>query len=249
MAVGASMWSKCLLLLAGFVVSTPCLADETATAKERAMDLYEQSLALYQQGDLEQAGELLSQAYALDPNPTLLYNQARVHEGLGDLEAAIDAYRRFLVAAPSAPDRGAIQKRISTLEAQLADRRQLREAEQAEEQSAERPDPVAPSPRETGVTPWLVLGAGGLALGSGAILGLVSRREGERARDDETFLGAQAAERRANDYAVAANVAFAVGGAASLAGVTWVLVRKRRQRVAAAALFVDASGARISGRF
>lgn len=261
MAAGASKRSTRAFVLAGLLASSPvALAGESMTAKERAMELYQESAALYQAGELKQAGERLEQAYALDPSPTLLYNLARVHEGLGELEAAIESYRRFLVAAPDTPDRGALEKRIETLGAQLAEQRRLREAEQRKhgkaEEGARGPSaPAVASPagadpdRAPNRAPWLILGMGGLALGTGAGLGMISRGAARRAEDEESFLEAKAAERRANDFAVAANVALAVGGAVSLAGATWLLARPHRKPRAGVLLSVAPSGAALTARY
>ena len=72
------------------------VAQAQASAKDRALRLFEQSAEAYEAGELEKAAELLERAYALDPDPTLLYNLARTYEGLGKLECLLDAGRGAL---------------------------------------------------------------------------------------------------------------------------------------------------------
>ena len=212
-----------LILLLG--VSRPALAEDP---EQRAAALFEQSAAAYEAGDLDRAAELLERAYALDPDPTLLYNLARTYEGLGRLEAAVSSYRKFLEQSPEASDRGAIEKRIQTLEAQIAERQRL-----LDERRSQSPPPTedaspargsSPETRSGSTVPWIVAGAGGVVLIAGGVLGVLATREHRAAEDDPSFMRAQELATRAENLALAANIAFAVGGVAAAVGLTWGVI-------------------------
>src|SRR4051812_39500711 len=76
--------------------------------KTHAAELFKKSADAYLHGDFTQAIALLDEAYALDPQPVLIYNKARAHEGLGHVDDAITLYDKYLVEEPTSPDRGAI---------------------------------------------------------------------------------------------------------------------------------------------
>ena len=58
------------------------------TNKARATELFKKGSEAYLRGDFAQTIALLDEAYALDPQPVLIYNKARAHEGLGHLDDA-----------------------------------------------------------------------------------------------------------------------------------------------------------------
>jgi hypothetical protein len=89
------------LLLAALVLSLPVRAfagDPKAEAKthiERATELHRTGKAA------EALGELV-RAYALDPQPQLLYAMGQLHVKLGECTLAITFYERFLSTKPAA---------------------------------------------------------------------------------------------------------------------------------------------------
>jgi tetratricopeptide (TPR) repeat protein len=195
--------------------------------KERALELFEQSAAAYRAGDLERAQRLLEEAYALDPDPTLLYNLARVYEGLGKLEAAVAAYRDYIARVTEAEDLGAIEKRIATLEQQITELRGAAERERV-------PPPAPPPSVETSApttrrppspAPWIVAGVGAVGLGAGAALGVLARAAHRDAVAEGSFTRARELQDRATLRATAANVSLIAGGALVVAGVGWGLFR------------------------
>ena len=99
-----------------FAASAPAFADD----RDRALKLFEDSDKAYKAGKFEKAAELLREAYGLYPEPLLLYNLGRAQEGLGDAKGAIESYERYLKDAKQIKDRGAIERRVDTLKAQLA---------------------------------------------------------------------------------------------------------------------------------
>jgi tetratricopeptide (TPR) repeat protein len=107
--------------------------------RDKALALFEKSDRAYKAGKFEDAAKLLREAYALHPEPILLYNLGRAQEGLGDTRGAIDSYEQYLAQAKQIQDRGAIERRIETLKAQLAEEEaragQLAEEEQRRKQA------------------------------------------------------------------------------------------------------------------
>lgn len=186
-----------VVALATFGGAAPAGAQPPKAKRRRAIRLFKRSQSAYEEGRFQDAADLLEKAYALDPNPTLLFNLARAKEGAGDWEGTIETYRRYLEADPKAKDRAAIERRIKNIEAQLEQRRALeqkaeeerkrREAveRQAEEERQRRealekerrakpppPPPPAPPPpvkmEPRAVSPWPWIILGVGALGVGA---------------------------------------------------------------------------------
>jgi hypothetical protein len=89
---------------------TPSTADELKAKGDTAMlDLrYDDALAAYQE------------AYALDPNPALLYNQGRAYQARGSYPKALTMLRRFQAEAP--PELKARVPRLAELIAELEQR-------------------------------------------------------------------------------------------------------------------------------
>ena len=93
-----------LVLSSGMVVPRVAMAqsdDEPAKpmtpAKKEAEQHYKRARELYQLGRYREAIAQLEAALKLDPQGAeLLYNLGLVHEKLGDVEEAVDAYRRYL---------------------------------------------------------------------------------------------------------------------------------------------------------
>lgn len=114
---------------------TPGVAQ---TDTERVEALFAEGAALYRAGKYRAAIERFDAAYAIYPEPNLLYNKARAHEALGEIDAALDAYQRC-AASPEvdAEVKAKAERKASMLE-------------QAKATSAKVPAARAPS---SGVTP------------------------------------------------------------------------------------------------
>lgn len=222
MVIATSLWSR------------PCFAASEED-RQHAIALFEQSEDYYKAGELEKSRDLLLEAYALDANPVLQYNLGRVYEGLGQFEKAAEAFRAFLEGTPNAPDRGAIERRIATLERQVREREAMREERERKERERERerqrakqapkPEPVRepmPDPGP-GAAPWVVTGIGAAVLVGGAVAGVLSSKAHDDAVADPTFQGARDSQDRAETYATVANVGFVAGGATVAVGLSWLL--------------------------
>ena len=86
-------------------------AEDTSEPAPRAAQvqrLSDQGATAYQQRDYRRANELFQQAYAIDPDPNLLYNIARCFEALGDKQTAIEKYELF-ISSPGADSKGRLR--------------------------------------------------------------------------------------------------------------------------------------------
>jgi tetratricopeptide (TPR) repeat protein len=110
-----------LLALATLFSSPPARADDASRFKE----LVKQATDAFGRGDFERAIDLCNEAFAIKPNPRLLYNRARAEEALGNAQQAIADYELYLEREPQTEDRGIIEGRIKALRAQLAESERL----------------------------------------------------------------------------------------------------------------------------
>lgn len=215
--------------------------DDRADRADRAMDLFTTARARYRDGRFKEAVELLRQAYAVHPEPVLLFNLGRALEDLGDLSNAADAYERYLASEPKAPDRGAIEERARSLRVRVAEQERLRRERTDADARATEARAAATGPQRSSAVPWILGGAGIAAAGTGAVFGLMARAKESDAADDPEQRTASYALDSAKRSATTANVLFAAGGALAGAGiVSFVLLRPRATTITAgpSALFV-----------
>ncbi len=209
---------------------SPALADDpmsasaapaaTATAEQQALALFEQSVTSYENGRFQDAVDALREAYRLKPEPVILYNIARAREGLGDVAGAANSYGEYLAADPRAPDRGAIEKRISTLKAQLRERDELQRQRDNARARAGRPA------RSAGAVPWVVAGAGAAGLVAGAVFGALSVLRHDAALGDaQTSVDGD--QSVARTFATASYASLLAGGVVLGIGVVWAIVDSR----------------------
>lgn len=89
------MIRRLAVVLALFAFAPPAFADD---AKSEAKVRFDRGLRLFDQGDKAGALAELSRAYALMPNPIVLYDLALVHASMGHAVEAADALERLLAA-------------------------------------------------------------------------------------------------------------------------------------------------------
>jgi tetratricopeptide (TPR) repeat protein len=202
-----------------------------ASNRARAAELFKKSDGAYLHGDFAAAIALLDEAYALDPQPVLLYNKARAHEGLGHVDEAIELYEKYLAEEPSSADRGAIEQRLVTLKKQrdeklaLAKERtqveQDRAAVDKERANAPSAEPPPEPPRRRSALPYVVMGAGGVSLVGGAVFGLLANSKKSAAQSEPVQTQASDLRDKGRTFATVSNVTFVVGGVLVAAGAVW----------------------------
>ncbi len=69
----------------------------------------------YERSEYPAAAHEFEEAYRISKRPELLYNMGKSYDGQGDHARALAAYRRFLTAVASSPDRPTVQARVTAL--------------------------------------------------------------------------------------------------------------------------------------
>jgi tetratricopeptide (TPR) repeat protein len=224
----------------------PAAARTAATPnKTQAAELFKKGADAYLHGDFAGAIKLLDEAYALDPQPVLVYNMARAHEGLGHVDEAIALYERYLAEDPASTDRGAIEQRLATLREQREERGRLekekaalaasRAAQQAEKDRLEeraremRATPPEEPPKRSSV-PYVVAGVGAAGLAAGTVFGLLALGKEDAGRSAVSLLDATEARDDGKTFATVANVSFIGGGALLAGGLLWWLLDRSSAR-------------------
>lgn len=225
-------------------------AQPTDTDKAHALALFKESDQQYKRGDFEAAADLLREAYALYPEPILLYNLARALEGSGDTAGAIEQYERYLAAVPDLDDRGALERRVATLKAELA--RRTPPPAIVEERppdgggattgtatvdgpQASSPPRAVPMPTEAPPArrlPWVIAGGGVAVLAAGATFGYLARARHDAAVDEPVQAEAARLQDQAHTFATVANVGLIGGGLLVAGGAIWGVIEVRRHRAA-----------------
>lgn len=179
-----------LLLLAPPLAAQPSGEGDEELAKK----YFQLGKELYNRSDYEGALKQFKLSYKSAQKPALLFNMARCHESMGQLEQAIELYEKFLESKPK--DTEGIQARIANLRKRLEKRPPtptepkqptVRQPKQEPEPKPVRPEPKAqpvPSPeaprqvddpgKMLRTTGWVVLAAGGASLITGVVLGAVA---------------------------------------------------------------------------
>jgi hypothetical protein len=86
--------------------------ETVATAKEH----FNQGNRHYELGHYQEALNEFEVAYMAVPDPVFLFNIAQCHRKMGHDKEAVGFYKSYLRAAPNAPNRADVQKRIRELE-------------------------------------------------------------------------------------------------------------------------------------
>ncbi|MCB9651317.1 MAG: tetratricopeptide repeat protein [Deltaproteobacteria bacterium] len=230
--------------------ATPALAQADVSSeskpsqqdREQAVALFERSAKAYQEGNFEEAASYLRTAYLLDPAPILLYNLAKALEGAGRLEESKAAFEKYLEREPDTPDRKGIERRIATLTIQIEERAALEKLKAERARLLTQPPPPTPAPpppteppapsvvvatpapeAPTRVAPWIIVGVGAAGVAAGGVLGYLSSQRTRMAEDEPTHSKASDLVQRADTFALGANIAYGVGGAALLGGLVWAI--------------------------
>jgi tetratricopeptide (TPR) repeat protein len=238
-----------LLLL--LCLSFPSSADDTGASEQRARELYENGVILYDEGLYEDAIIAWEEAYSLSARPLLLYNIASAQERLGQWQQTLETLNRYRAFA-TADERARLDRRITNLERRIAS-----EASSAVQQGVAIEEPIVTSVQETtSMGPrlgWLTPTAfvfGGAGLASGTVLGLQARS----ARQDALSLcvdggssllcpsTAEEALQRDRFRSRAADASFVIAGASLLSGAALVVW-------ADASVQVLPGGLLLTGRF
>ena len=199
----------------------PAAAPPVNDDKSKAADLFKKGADAYMKGDFNEAIKLLDQAYALDPQPVMVYNKARAEEGLGKTDDAITLYEQYLTQEPNSPDRGAIEQRLSTLKKQRDEKAALEAANAQAEKDRQERERNKPKPHKRSPLPYVVAGVGGAGIVTGIIFGVLAK--GKESDGNSAKIQTQAIDARdsGSTLATVANISFIAGGVLIAAGAVW----------------------------
>lgn len=89
---------------------------QDAAALARAQQLFQQGIAAYEAGRLDEAARLLREADGIVHSPELSFNIARVYERMGEAPEAIRWFQRYLrETRPSDEERAEIERRMQAM--------------------------------------------------------------------------------------------------------------------------------------
>ena len=153
----------CAVVTASLPMPAWAQEEDDAAASVEARRVFEGATRAYAEERYEDALAMFRRAHELTGAPELHYNIGVTLERLGRVQAAIEAYERYVAEAVDAEDRDEVQERIAGLRRALDD-------EPADEAPVEPlPAPVAPPADESGGLFWTwVAGGAALALGVAA---------------------------------------------------------------------------------
>jgi tetratricopeptide (TPR) repeat protein len=109
------------------LAAAPVLAQDVAPAAHEgrvreAREHFRAASEHYRAGRFREALRGFELAERLLPSPELAFNIARAHEELGEIEAAVEHYERYVAARGDASDVGSVQARIAALRGSLEQR-------------------------------------------------------------------------------------------------------------------------------
>ncbi len=167
---------------------------ERVAADVRARELFQKGDTAYAEGRYEEALSAFQEAYDLSGRPQLLFNVSNALERLGRYAEAIDALEKYL-ASGKAKDRDVVQKRLANLKKRVDEQKKAEERAREEEEKkraadnraeqaagpSEKAEPASPpaaspppSEKPARVLPIVLLGAGGAALVTAGVFGVLT---------------------------------------------------------------------------
>lgn len=156
---------KHLLVVA--LVALPLVAFAGRKEKRQAQKHIQNATQAHQEEKYDVALTELEAAYALDPQPDLLYAIGQVHVKLDECEKAIESYEKFLATNPPEEPTAAANEAIETCKEQIAAQTPPPEPEPA----PQPPPPPPPPPPEA--RPFYTDVVGSALVGGGVVSSVV----------------------------------------------------------------------------
>ncbi len=200
-----------------FLIYSPGMA-QIPKVKEEAKRSYQAGVQAFKTGEFQGALKHFEHAYLLDNSPILLYNLARSHFELGELQRGIYYYELYLKRQPEAKDRAEVKRRIRVAKAFL-------EKQSSKEREAPKSDPLKFDPPEDlwmRPSAYISLGLGGLGLIASLAFGLQAQGyedDFEQVRGIDGYQMQQAKE-DAEEAMLYTNLSLVAGGIFLATGTT-----------------------------
>lgn len=222
----AAIWLAFEVLSSTLAVAQPVFEghDDPVARARHVEELSQEGISDYMAGRYREALTKFKAALALHPVANLLFNIAKAHEQLGELENALVYYERFIKSGDADDTaREKARQRVREIKAILDARRQN---DATTNPSITVQDTTVGESQQSAVeiAGWISTGTGaGLLVlgGTFAVLALGAESDfSSTERLDEKREYRSDAER----YALIADIALGVGAAAAVAGVTMLIV-------------------------
>jgi tetratricopeptide (TPR) repeat protein len=271
-SIVATMRSIGIFVLALMTLSTSAFGNDVDD-RRLAREHFEKGTRLYEIGHLDEAIKEYEAAYQIKNDPALLYNLAQAHRLAGHLPQALFNYRSYLHRVPEASNRAEVEGRIAELERRIE--QSQTEAKPEPTEPIPSPPTKPPEPQEPAVQPsaaaavvssppvpprnprrslkiagLTLLGVGALGLVGGvtstALTVVASRNVTQESTQRQAFDPSQ--QRTGKATQIAADVLYAVGGAAAVTGAVLTYLAYRKPRLnASQASIAPAVAARYVG--
>ena len=229
----------------------------TDASGETFESLAEQARAKYREKDFVGAVALFERAYALQPDPAILFNIGRIHEQANNVDAAIAYYQKFI--ADETVDiglRDTALQRLATLE-KIVEIREKEEAKHSPKQA--EPPQTGPDTKAVGPEPgpqppvgdttaqqnksrvlrpigYTMFGVGAALLIGGGIAGGLAKGQEKKFDAAESLDDRREAGQKGKMQAAAADGLFVAGGVLAVVGMVLLLVPKARKSKAVQAM-------------
>ena len=112
--------TRVLLLLCFAFIAIPRHAYAEDAATKTAKKHFDRGQKLFDTGRFDEALGEYQKAYDAKPLPDFLFNIGQCYRNLGDYDAAVFSYRKYLKLAPDAANREQVEQLIRDLEARKA---------------------------------------------------------------------------------------------------------------------------------
>lgn len=215
--------------------SRPARAAPEVLQDAEALAHFEQATRYFNEQDYAAAIPELKAAYALEPNPMLLYAWAQAERLAGSCTRAVELYRRFIATDPAPDQRQLAEANLLDCEAELPD---PVEAETPDDLDAmEDEDETVPPRDDAPPRPWYADPAGGVltglgvggVIGGGVMMAIARRkaREAPNAAIEGDYLQVRDEANRLNTVGI---VVLSAGSALVLGGVIRYAVKRSAGR-------------------
>jgi tetratricopeptide (TPR) repeat protein len=180
------------------VASTPRVAYAEDASTKAAKKLFDKGQKQFNLRKFESALELFQKAFDTKPLPGILFMIGQTHRNLGDNEAAIFSFKRYLKLAPDADNREQVETLIEELEDEIAEAKRVDLNVQEDPGPAEKPiistepEPVREVPPGQSQSPvykkwWFWTGV--VVVAAGVTAGVYFATSGDAAMPPATDLG------------------------------------------------------------
>jgi tetratricopeptide (TPR) repeat protein len=206
---------------------TPPTKAEDSSAYDALISLAQEHFAKKEYGEALAA---LERAYALNPNPNLIYNQARIYEAMGELEKALELYEKFAVAPDIDLDyRRETLERIKVLKEAVALKNDSKPNESDQNPQLVVAQPTQPTnpPRRSPIG-GILLATGGVSLAAGGVFAGLAVSNHNKFEASTELNEKRSFGERVDTFAPTADGLFLAGGLLVTGGLIALAVTRNR---------------------